>query len=53
MNKHDKQAIEELKQFAIIMLQKRIEEADLSYEEEIKQYLASWEEKLNVSEMGK
>ena len=53
MDKHDKQEIEELKRFAIIILQKRIEEADLSYEEKIKRHIASLRGEFNVSKVGK
>ena len=53
MDKYDKQTIEELKRFKATILQKRIEEADLSYQEKIKRYIKAWKGESNVSEMGK
>ena len=38
----DKEAISELKRFAIIVLTQKIEKEDLSFEEQIKRYLMAW-----------
>ncbi len=42
MNEQDKEAIDELKRFAIIVLAQKIEKEDLSFEEQIKRHLMAW-----------
>lgn len=42
MDKQDKEAINELKRFAIMVLAQKIEEEDLSFEEQVRRYLKHW-----------
>lgn len=42
MDEQDKETINELKRFAIIVLAQKIEEEDLSFEERIRRYLMAW-----------
>ena len=42
MDEQDKEAINELKRFAIMVLAQRIEKEDLSSEEQIRRYLKHW-----------
>lgn len=42
MDEQDKETINELKRFAIIVLAQKIEEEDLSFEEQIRRYLMVW-----------